>query len=173
MSATVASQTVRGVTSIAAGDTVGNTTTATVFSSVWAMPTSFLTVGRCLRLTARGTYSTAAALAGNLTIDVMGGTTVLCSTGAQALSVGLGNDGWEIKADVIGVTTGAAGAVEAQGLAVFQTAAITANPVFMSNTAGVSLSTGVTQNIGLQVTWSATGNTITQRQLFVDIGGLQ
>jgi len=137
------------------------------------MPANFLTIGRTLKVKAWGTYSTAAALAGNLTFDVMGGTTVICTTGAQTLTVGLGNDAWKVEADIIGVTTGAAGAVEAQGLAIMQTAALAANLDFMTNTAGVSLNTTVAQTIGLRVTWSATGNTVTQRLFNCGIGGMQ
>ena len=173
MAATVSTTSVRTQTSVLATDTVGSTTTATVFGTSWTMPANALTVGRGLQVVARGIYSTAAALPGNLTLDVMGGTTVLASTGAQALTAGLANSGWEVAADIVCGTTGAAGAVEAQGLSILTTGLLTANQEFMVNTAGVSLSTTVSQAIVPRVTWSATGNTITMRLLRVDMLGAQ
>ena len=173
MPATVGSQIVRGQTTVLAGDTLGSTTSATPFGTSWAMPANFLTVGRAVQIVARGVYSTAGVAPGNLTFDVLGGTYVLCTTGAQALTLGLGNNGWELTADVICGTTGVGGAVEAQGFVLMQIGALTVNDIFMVNTAGVSFDTTLAKNIGLQTTFSATGNTITQRQLFVEIGGRQ
>jgi len=173
VASTLGTQIVKAQSTILAADTVGNTTTATTFGTSWTMPANWMNVGRCLQVTARGYYSTAAALAGNMTMDLMGGTWVLASTGAQALTVGLGGDGWEMKADVICGTTGPAGSVLAQGLCLFETASITANPVFMVNTTGISLDTTVAQTIVPRVTWSATGNTITMGTYVCSVGGLQ
>src|SRR5258708_3621147 len=115
MAGTIASTAVKTQSSVAAADIIGSTTTATTFGSSWTLPANSLTLGRGIMAVARGVYSTAIVAAGNMTIDIMGGTTVLASTGAQALTTGLGNDGWEMKADIICGATGAGGYVEAQG----------------------------------------------------------
>jgi len=175
MSSTVGWQNVYRQTSIQAGDTVANNAAATVFASAWPMPANFLTVGRVLRISAQGVYSSLVAAAGNLTIDLMAGTTVLGTTGAQALVVNLTNDGWEATGNVVCITTGAGGTVEAQGKSMLETALTTAAIELMQNTATVALDTTVSQTIGVRVTFSVANasNSIQQRLLLIDIGGAQ
>jgi hypothetical protein len=175
MAGTVGSQIVKVQTAIAGGDTVGNSAAATVFATVWAMPANFLAVGRALQIRAHGVYSTLVAVAGNLTLDLIAGATILATTGAQALTVNLTNLGWELTADVVCITTGAGGTVEAQGKAILETTGLTTNVEMMPNVATVALDTTAIKNIGVQVTFSVANaaNTITQRLLLVSVGGVQ
>lgn len=173
MSGTVGWSNVYRQIAIAGGDTIANSAVATVFASIWPMPANFLTVGRAVRVKARGIYSTLAAIAGNLTLDLIAGATVLATTGAQALTVNLANVYWEVEADFVCITTGAGGTVEAQGKATLETTPILSNIEGMQNAAVVALDTTALKNVGIQVTFSVANaaNTIQQRQLFVDIGG--
>jgi len=172
---TVAWTNVYAQTSVQGGDTIANQGAATVFASTWTMPANFLTAGRVVRIVARGVYSSLAALAGNLTLDIMAGTTVLATTGAQALVVNLTNNGWEVAGDFVCVTTGAGGTVEAQGKSLLETALTTAAIELMQNAATIALNTTISQVIGIRVTFSvpSASNTIQQRLLLVDIGGAQ
>jgi len=172
---TVSSQIVKAQTVIAGGDTIANSAVATVFATVWAMPANFLTVGRVVRLNARGVYGSLAAIAGNLTLDLIAGATVLATTGAQALTVNLANVYWEVDAHFVCITTGAGGTVEAQGRATLETTPILSNIEGMQNAAVVALDTTGAKNVGIQVTFSVANpaNTITQRLLLVSIGGMQ
>lgn len=175
MSGTVGTTSVKTQTSVQAGDTIANTGAATNFATNWTMPANFLTIGRGVRVRAWGVYGTKAAAPGNLTIDLMAGTTVLASTGAQNLTANLTNDGWILEADVVCITTGAGGTVEAQGWFDKQTTALLQDTEFMTNTATVGLDTTASKNIQIRVTWGTadTANTITQRLLIVDILGAQ
>lgn len=175
MAGTVGWQNVYRQTAVQAGDTVANNAAATVFASVWAMPANFLTVGRAVSVTAHGVYSTLIAAAGNLTVDLIAGATVLATTGAQALTVNLVNLGWEVNGDFVCITTGAGGTVEAHGKTMLETTGILSNMSFMPNVAAVGLDTTTSKNLGISVTFSVANaaNTITQRLLEIDIGGAQ
>lgn len=175
MAGTVGWQNVYRQTAIAGGDTIANNAAATVFASVWQMPANFLTVGRVVRLNARGVYGTLVAVAGNLTLDLIAGATVLATTGAQALTVNLANLYWEMDAAFVCVTTGAGGTVEAQGKAILETTGLLSNVEGMQNAATVGLDTTAAKNLGVRVTFSVANaaNTVTQRLLQIDVGGAQ
>lgn len=175
MAGTVATTSVKTQTTVQAGDTIANTGVATNFATNWAMPANFLTVGRGVRVRAWGVYSTLGALPGTLNIDLMAGATVLCSTGAQALTAGIANEGWIVEADIICISTGAGGTVESQGWFNKQTAVLLEDAEFMTNAAVVNLDTTAAKNIQIRVTWGTANaaNTITQRLLIVDILGTQ
>src|SRR2546428_6931254 len=175
MAGTVAWQSVYQQIAVQAGDTIANSAVATVFASTWTMPANFLTVGRVVRVSAQGVYSTLAAVAGNLTLDLIAGATVLASTGAQALTVNLTNLGWELTGSFVCITTGAGGTVECQGKALLEATALTTNTEMMQNAATIALDTTAAKALGVQVTFSVANaaNSITQRLLLVDIGGAQ
>lgn len=175
MAGSVSTTSVKTQTSIQAGDTVANSGSATVFATTWTMPANFLTVGRGLRVRSWGVYGSKAALPGNITIDLMAGTTVLATTGAQAATANLTNDAWNLEANVVCITTGAGGTVEAQGMCFLQTGVLIDNPEHMANTATVALDTTASQAIGIRITWGTAdpANTITQRLLIVDVLGAQ
>lgn len=154
-------------TSVLASDTVGNTTTATIFGSSYTLGSSAMSVvGRRMRFMAWGVYSTDAILGHAVTLDLMVGTTAVLSTGSVSLTLGgATNKGWMMVADVCCRTAGVAGAVEAQGLALFAGSGLIPDAAFMTNTATVNLDLTQAQFIQPRVTWgtATASNTITQR----------
>jgi len=175
MAGTVSEQNIYRQIAIAGGDTIANNAAATVFASVWSMPANFLTVGRVVTVKAQGVYGSLLAAAGNLTLDLIVGATVLATTGAQALTVNLNNVYWCVEGEFCCITTGAGGTVEAQARATLETTPLLSNVEGMPNAAVVALNTTVAKNVGVQVTFSVANaaNTITQRLLLVSIGGAQ
>lgn len=156
-------------TSVPGGNTIANTTVETNLASNYALVADECVPGRVYKVTARGVYSQTAA-AVNMTIRIKFGTTVLATTGAQAMgAVAMTNRQWELTADVICQTTGVTGTVEAAGTWKKHTSAILNSFWEMPNTAAITVNTTTTQTLQISAQWSTAlaGNTITMRQFNV------
>ena len=80
------------------------------------IPAGLLGAGKTLRMRLAGIYSTKAAAAGNITIKINVGATVVLTTGAFALDNNETNKPWEIWACITCRTTGATGTVAANSM---------------------------------------------------------
>jgi hypothetical protein len=161
-------------TTVPAGNTVANTVTATAFASSYTIAAGYLPVGAVIRVVMKGVYSTA-ALAPTISIALKFGTAVLLTTGAVSpLATSATNDGWSYEALLVVQSTGASGAIESQGTAVFQTATTSAAVLPLENTAPITVDTTIAEAITAVVTWgtASASNTITLREMAVWIEGV-
>jgi hypothetical protein len=165
---------VKTQTSVQATDTIGNTTTATLFGTSYTIPIGLMNaVGRRLDLEAWGVYGTDTTGA-SLTVALVYGSTTIATTGLKTLTYqGASNAGWFGKFSLATITTGTTGTVEAQGAVVFGTSTLAADWLFARNAAPVTVGASASVNLGLQVAWGTAGitNSITQRLLLVNQGG--
>lgn len=145
--------------------TVTNTTTETAFSQSYTIPANTLTVGKTVRLTARGVYSTNTS-AQTFTLNAKLGSTLIASTGANNLSASMSNRGWAVILDITCLSTGVSGTIEAQGQMYTSSSAIGTQLADMENTAPITIDTTSSQVLQLFVVWNAASaaNTITCRQ---------
>jgi hypothetical protein len=159
-----------------AGTAVSNTTTETNLLSGYTIAANDCVPGRTYRVTAKGIYGTAGT-APTLNIKLKLGTTVLATTGATTTKASTTNRQWMLSADVICITTGASGSVEAAGSFVYTTAANAAasSDVHweMANTATVTVDTTTAQALTISAQWGTANasNTITVRQLIIESSG--
>jgi len=140
----------------------------------FTIPANLLVVGRVIRVTVRGIYSSIGAAAGSLTLTVdLGGDTMLSA--AAALTVGMANRGWEIVGDIIVTVLGGAGTAkaEAQGQARVSTSAIAGQIWEMKNNGVLGAAFDTTANATLAITEQFSvanpGNTITARECVIEI----
>lgn len=100
--------------------TVANTVTETAISGTGigslTLPANQLKVGKNLRVRAWGVLSSKAAAAGNLTIKIKLGSTVILSTTAIALTTSLSNNLWQLDSDMTCRAVGGSGTIMAQGV---------------------------------------------------------
>lgn len=154
--------------------TVANTAVANqALSSVLNVAANSLSVGDCIRFTARGVYGdTTVAPTINLLMRASTSGT-LCSTGANAVgAVSLTNKGWEVVVDFVVTALGSlTGRLEVQGRARLSTGATTSQDIDMANIAVVTYNTTVAQTLQLCVTWGTANaaNTITCRQTIWEV----
>lgn len=162
-----------------ASATVGNTVneTSIVGTGVGSMtlPADYLTIGKVLRITVSGYYSTKAAAAGTLRVRIklnsIGAVTIL-DTGASTMTDNVTNAYWSIRPlDIICRNTGAlTGEVIGQGQIVYSTS-VAGGLVddFTPLTAAVSVNTTLVQVILVTVQWGTAdaGNTITSTNVVV------
>lgn len=89
----------------------GLTTGDQDFSTSYSIPAGSLAIGKVLRVTAYGKYSSDAVTPGNLTLLVKAGSVTLTSTGAVPLIAAASARGWSVNALVSVRGTGAGGTV--------------------------------------------------------------
>ena len=159
-------------TSVPAGNTVANTITETSFASTYNIPANDCFPGRIYRVTARGVYGTTTT-APTLLIKLKTGSTLLAQTGAGTAlttTANMTNMQWQLRADVVCSTAGAAGTVEAQGLFERATSTTANAPWSMVNTAAITYNTTTAQTLQISAKWNTAkaANTITLRQLIVE-----
>lgn len=165
---------VKGQSTVSAAiDTVTNTTTETNFSPTYIAAASGLTVGRVIRVTARGIYSTLGTSPGNLTVRVKLGSTVICSNGGPGATAAMTNKGWQIQCDIIVATTGVSGTVEGQGYNLLNTSSSTAQVLDLENTTTVPIDITQSQTVQISAQWSvaSASNAISIRQFIVEVRG--
>lgn len=157
-----------------AADTIGNTVTATVFGTSYTVPAESLSkAGRKLDVESWGFYSTDAVLGHAVTMDLMMGSTVVCTTGSKSLSLaGASNDEWFAKWAVVCGTTGSSGIVEAHGMVLYEGSALAPDVAFARGQTTTMNLTGALR-LAQRITWgtSSASNTITQRLFSVEQGG--
>jgi hypothetical protein len=154
---------------IESADTIANTTALSVFGSSYVFTANSLTVGKVIRVTARGFYSTAAT-APTLLLAVALGNVYLGNTGLIASVVSLANRGWEIRLESVVRSLGATGTVMSQGVCRKNTSTTAAQITDLVNTAVTTLDTTIARQLAVQIQWgtAATANTITMTELIVE-----
>lgn len=115
------------------------------------LPADFLTIGKTIRVTARGYYSTTGTP--NLRFRVLFGATVLGTTGNQATPSGASNLFWEVSSIITCRTTGATGTTQSQGYANVNTSATAGQRWDMVETATDTVDTTATQQLIVEVLW--------------------
>jgi len=156
-----------GLFTATATATVANTGSETTLigSGVGSLtiPSADLYAGKTVRVKARGYWSTLGIAAGNITINLKGGSTVLATTGAVAVPLSQSSDYWEVDAEIVVYSTGGAGTVWTQGKFLSEnTTLLTAFIAGMTNTSNSGISP-LSSALNLTATWSAasSSNTIT------------
>lgn len=151
--------------------TIANTTTETAFSKSYTLPANSLVTGKVVRVTARGTYSSKASAAGNATVRLKLGGTLLVQSGTNAVTDAMTSRGWELSATFIVQGTGAVSPIETQGWLRMAISAIAAQEIDMEATARINFD--LTADRALTITWqwsvADTGNTVSIRQLLVEV----
>lgn len=147
-----------------------SSTSETLFGWNVVIPANSLRVGQAIRLIARGTLSTHTS-AGNWTMRVKFGTTVLAATATQAMTNSLSNRGFEVNFYGVVTAVGASGAIEAQGFWMHASTAAAVIHWEMRNTATVTFSTVADQTLqmSLQTSSGNANNVITMRQLLIEV----
>ena len=155
-----------------ATQTIASTAAETNFTANYGLEADECVPGRMYKVTARGHYSIAAnATAPTLNIRIKLGTTILASTGATSLgTAALTSQRWTLDADVVCMTSGATGTVEAQGAFTRHTSAIASVEWAMTPTAATTVNTTTAQNLQVSAQWgvAAATSTITLRTLTIN-----
>ena len=162
-----------------AGDTVGNTTTATTFTDKYTVPANDCTAGRVYRMTAGGVISYPAA-GDAITVSILWGATTIGVSGSNDSLVAGGsantNVPWFLEGTVTCYTKFAGGtAAEFQGTMTFSNNANgPAQTIALGNNAiGQTITTASTQDLALRWKWTtaSTTRTITLRTLVIEALG--
>lgn len=145
--------------------TVAETTILGSGTGSLTLPASYLTVGKMLRLSIRGLYSTPALNIGNISIKIKFGSTVLNTTStASALAISVTNGGFEGIAFITCRTTGASGTVILMGGIEYGVGNNLAPLVVAINngTSTTTIDTTASQTLDCTVTWSnnTAGNSV-------------
>jgi hypothetical protein len=144
-------------TSTATG-TIANSVTETSITGTGVgtktLPAAFFVVGRTLRVTLWGIYSTANP-AVTLQIKAKLGSTVILDTGAQTPTAAMANRGFCVTGLITCRTTGATGTVFGQGSANMSISATDSQAWDMENTATATIDTTASQAFDVTATWGA------------------
>lgn len=153
--------------------TVSNTTTRTDFSLQHTLAANTIRTGKAYRITARGTYSSAASGQGNVEIRFCIGTIVVATTTSFLMSAGVNSRMWDFCLVVLPTSSGVAASQESLGRATFNTI----NQVVASSVevkwpygANPTIDTTATNILALsaQFTVANIGNSISLAQLLVE-----
>ena len=157
---------------VQAGDTIGNTTTATLFGTSYTIPADWFDVGRGAFVRAMGTFKSTGS--DNVTIDLMLGNTAF-ATAVTGTLTNLVTRMWRayflLNCYAVGSTQGA---LFIQGYANFNTTATAVQSCEAKNTVAMSYSTTAPASVTLRATWSAAdaNDTITMTNFHVGIFGV-
>lgn len=156
-------------TTIPAGNTVANTSTATAFDSSYSVGANTLAVGDVIIVELAGTYSTT-LIAPTINGRLKFGSTILMETGALTTLASISNNAWRAKAILTVTSLGGSGSVECALDAFFSTSATAAMTVLVSG-GSVNIDTTTTSAIVATAQWSVAdpSNSITLRQMIVEI----
>jgi len=135
-----------------------------------SIPPGYPTVGKVLRLTARGQYSTV-AVPGNLTVKVNLGLGLMVSTLAQALPASRTNQYWKFECLLTYRTIGVGGSILPHGeFFHMQTAGSTGNPTVWTafRTAVTGVDTTAANLLDLLTNFDTAGNSITCTELVLE-----
>ena len=114
-----------------------------------ALPANYLTQGRMLRVTAYGSYSTAGAAPGNISLLLYIGTTVVASSGPLPAAVGVGGRMWTLDCMILAQTSGSSGQVVARGQHVRYSTSSASVSYEFGGGAPVTIDTTAAQAVGL------------------------
>lgn len=135
------------------------------------IPRNYPTIGKVLRLEARGQYTTNVLLPGNLTVKVNLGLGLMVSTLAQALPAGQTNQYWKFQCLLTYRTIGVGGSILPHGeFFHMQTAGSTGNPTVWTafRTAVTGVDTTSDNLLDLVTQLSAAGQSITCTELVLE-----
>jgi hypothetical protein len=132
------------------------------------LPADFLTIGKTIRITLYGVFSTAAGSPPNLTLKFYYGTTAVADSGATAMTAGVTNQQWEADLVCTTRTIGSGGTHFCQGDAHFHTSHGASLELDLENTAAVSVSTTGTLAVDMKATWSSSGQSITTTNAIIE-----
>ncbi len=158
-------------TTVPAGNTVANTATETVYASSYTIPANSLVAGSVIRLTLYGVYSTA-LVAPSIRVKIKFGSTIMLDTGViSPLVAGDTNVGWSATATFIIDSIGASGAIESQGVMLFQTSTTASATTNVENTAAITVDTTTAQAITATIQWgtASASNTSTLREMVIEL----
>jgi len=133
------------------------------------IPSARQIVGANFRFKASGFWSTLAAVAGNMTMNLKCSSTVLATTGAIAVPLSLSNNYWDIVADITIFTVSGSGTMWTQGRMLTQIAANATQIAGMVTTSSQVI-TPLSSALNLTATWSVANalNTITCTNVALD-----
>jgi hypothetical protein len=134
------------------------------------LPAAYPTVGKTVRLTARGYYSTV-AVPGNLNIKVTVGGATFGQTGNQALPALMTNQLWKVELIFTCYTTGVGGTAWSQGdFTHMETAGSVGSPTLweLIRTAAQGIDTTSTNLVDLLANFDTAGNSITMTNLVLE-----
>jgi hypothetical protein len=144
--------------------TVTETTILGPGSGSLTLPANYLTVGKMLRLTVRGLYSTPALAVGNILVNLKVGSVTIASATATALLVSATNAGWEGTALITCRSAGSSGTLIVMGAMTYGVGPnLAALTLPINNGASTSaVDTTSAQTVNCTVTWSnnTAGNSI-------------
>lgn len=155
---------------VPAGNTIANTTAETAFAStIPVIPTTMWVIGKHIRITFAGYFSTAIVVP-SLTGKVKIGSTVIGTTGAITTVGSLSSRGWNGYLDIVIHSLGASGTMDVQGCIIIQTTAGACITLPIVNTSDITVDMTTSQSLSLTAQWGAvsTSNTITLRQLIFE-----
>jgi len=112
----------------------------------------FFTVGKSLRIIARG-YRTTAAAAGTLIFRVKLGSTTVLTTDVQSAQNNIAQRSWELSGIVTCRSVGSSGTVMCQGRVQMGQNDLSSKFWEMQNSATSTINTTITQAIGITVQW--------------------
>lgn len=151
--------------------TVAATTTQTAFAPSYTIPANNCVPGRVYRVLARGVYSTQGGLLGtDVIVRLRAGTAILAATGSVDVSLGVSNRQWTLNADVICITNGSGGNVEAAGTLSLSTGIDSTSFAEMANSSTIPLDMSSSQNLQITVQWGSANaaNSMILRQFTVE-----
>lgn len=153
-----------------ADKTVTNTTTETSLIGtgvgMLTLPANFFDIGRTIRVTMAGVYSTVAVTGDTVTIKVKYGSTVIATKATTALVTGGTNLAWEAEALITCRSTGTSGTVQIGGGLTYQIAAATAVYDELNNGVATSTLNTTTSNLlDITVTHSSASASNTVKSL--------
>jgi hypothetical protein len=174
-----------GNPSIPAGNTVVNTTTATIFGSKCVIPANTLAVQNVIRVHCAGVYSAAASIgpasptatgingpaAATLKLLLKAGSVNLADTGTMQIEGQTGYR-WEFDCVIRVGAVGASGSVSVSGTVKIQNSAgVMVALTLINMSVSTSLDTTISETIQMSAQWSAAaaGNTVTLNNMSVEL----
>lgn len=166
---------VKSQAGVLAGDLVSGATTDS-FATTYAMPAGTLnTVGKVMRVTARGQFwSNSGSIVPAISFQLKFGSTEVASAGTFGGTLTTTKLGWKLEVDVICVTVATAnnGAVEAQGMAIFDMTGQDAWVSSVQNDAAVgSVALEDALTVSIQVTQTNAQTRTRMRTLTIEVLG--
>lgn len=163
-------------TTVPAGNTINNTDVEVAFESKYTIPANSLTAGQVIKVSLRGTYSTAVlapTITGRIRYGGLVGTLLITSGTISALVGATSDRGWHGDATFIVDTIGGSGTIEAQASMQFATAASAALTILPVNTSTIVFDSATTSDLVATVQWGTadSSNSITLREMVVEILG--
>ncbi len=163
---------VKTITSVVGGDTIASTAAATNFADNYPVQANLFVVGRTIRISAYGTYSTLGSGTVTLRLRLLLGTTQLLDSTVITTAISIAARQWRLEGQLVCTAVGASGVVEALGEAKIPTANTNVGVAVVGIPGGaVTIDTTATANLQIEATHGASNasNTITMRQFVVEV----